>query len=121
MSDSDVTFVFVNDYATEGRDRADIELDHSGDALIASAVNSSSNVIVVMHIPGVVDVEKWIDNENVTAVVAAWFPGEESGDSLVPVLWGDVAPSGKLPFTWGRNLSDYPVSFFCSSWNLSSP
>ncbi|EIM82192.1 uncharacterized protein STEHIDRAFT_124824 [Stereum hirsutum FP-91666 SS1] len=108
VSTSDVTFVFVNDYSTEGRDRADISLDHSGDALIASAVNSSSNVVVVMHIPAVVDVEKWIDNENVTAVVAAWLPGEESGAALVPVLWGDVAPSGKLPFTWGKNLSDYP-------------
>lgn len=65
---------------------------------------------MVMHFPAVVDVEKWVDNENVTAVVAAGLPGKESGASLVPVLWGDVAPSGKLSFTWGKNLSDYSVS-----------
>lgn len=85
--------------------------DHDGDALIAAAVNSSSNVIVVMHIPGVVDVEKWVDNENVTAIVAAWMPGQESGNSLVDVLYGDVNPSGKLPFTWGKSEDDYPVCY----------
>lgn len=64
-----------------------------------------------MHIPGVVDVEKWVDNENVTAIVAAWMPGQESGNSLVDVLYGDVNPSGKLPFTWGKSEDDYPVCY----------
>ncbi|KAK7458788.1 hypothetical protein VKT23_009793 [Stygiomarasmius scandens] len=104
---ADVTIVFLHAWATEGFDRKDIELDPHMDDLVAAAVNSSSNVVVVMHIPGVVDVEKWIDNENVTAVVAAWYPGQESGNGLVDVLYGDVNPSGKLPFTWAKSLDDY--------------
>lgn len=94
VSTSDLTFVFVNAYSTEGRDRPNITLDHSGDALIASAVNYSSNVVVVMHIPGVVDVEKWIENENVTAVVAAWLPGGGErggvGAGVVGGMWRRV-------------------------------
>lgn len=86
--------------AQEGLDRESAALNHHGDALIAAAVNSSRNVVIVMHIPGVVDVEQWANNPNVTAIVAAWMPGQESGNALVSVLYGDVNPSGKLPFTW---------------------
>ncbi|KAF5350817.1 hypothetical protein D9758_010381 [Tetrapyrgos nigripes] len=107
LPNSDVVIVFVNSWAVEGFDRADIKLHPNHDALIAAAVNSSSNVIVVMHIPGVVDVERWIDNDNVTAVIAAWYPGQEAGNAIVDVLYGDVNPSGKLPFTWAKSYDDY--------------
>ncbi|KIY47524.1 beta-D-xylosidase/beta-D-glucosidase [Fistulina hepatica ATCC 64428] len=107
LTRSDVTIVFVQAYSTEGRDRANISLDHSADELIAAAVNQSDNVVVVMHVPGVVDVEAWADNDNVTAILAAWLPGQESGYALVDVLYGHVNPSGKLPFTWAHSYSDY--------------
>lgn len=76
------------------------------------AVTYSSNVVVVIHTTGVVDIEKWADNPNVTAILVAYLPGQEAGSSLVPVLYGDVAPSGKLPWTWGKSIDDYAVSFF---------
>jgi hypothetical protein len=50
-----------------------------------------------------------IDHPNVTAVVFAGLPGQEAGNSLVDILYGDVNPSGKLPFTVARNASDYPA------------
>ncbi|KAF5350410.1 hypothetical protein D9758_012464 [Tetrapyrgos nigripes] len=93
-STADVTLVFVHAWASEGYDRKDTELDEHMNNLIASAVNSSSNVVLVMHIPGVVNIEKWVENDNVTAIVAAWYPGQESGNGLVDVLYGDVNPSG---------------------------
>ena len=49
----------------------------------------------------------WADNENVTAIVAAHFPGQESGNSIVDVLYGDVNPSGHVPYTIAYNASDY--------------
>ncbi|THU93532.1 glycoside hydrolase [Dendrothele bispora CBS 962.96] len=104
---SDVTVVFVSGWSTEFEDRPGITLDNNADALVAAAVNSSSNVVVVMHIPGVVDIEKWADNENVTAIVAAWYPGQETGNAIADVLYGAVNPSGKLPFTWAKSLDDY--------------
>lgn len=57
---------------------------------------------------GPVLVEEWIDNPNVTAVIAAHYPGQESGDAIASVLFGDVSPSGKLPYTVAHSIDDYP-------------
>lgn len=63
--------------------------------------------MVVIHSVGPILVEEWIENPNVTAVLLAHLPGQESGNSLVDVLWGDVNPSGKLPYTMGKTEDDY--------------
>ncbi|KAH6628957.1 glycoside hydrolase family 3 C-terminal domain-containing protein [Boeremia exigua] len=64
------------------------------------------NTIVMTHGPGVV-LMPWADNENVTAILAAHYPDEESGNSIVDVLWGVQEPSGRLPYTIPRTASDY--------------
>jgi beta-glucosidase len=63
---------------------------------------------VVMHIPGPTVVDAWIDHPNITAVLAPLLPGEQTGPSLVSILYGDISPSGKLPFTIAKKASDYP-------------
>jgi beta-glucosidase len=50
----------------------------------------------------------WIDE--VPAVLEAWYPGEEDGNALAAVLFGDVNPSGKLPVTFPRTETQTPVS-----------
>lgn len=57
---------------------------------------------------GPVLVESWIDNPSVTAVVLAHYPGQESGNGLADMLFGDVSPSGKLPYTIAHSIDDYP-------------
>jgi beta-glucosidase len=52
-------------------------------------------------------VDQWIDNPNVTAVLFAHLPGQDAGNSLVEVIYGDQAPSGRLPYTVAKNESDY--------------
>ncbi|KAJ3782892.1 beta-D-xylosidase/beta-D-glucosidase [Lentinula aff. detonsa] len=108
LPDADVTLVFLNRYSEEGADIPDFEVAGDGDNLMDLAVTYSSNVVVVIHTTGVVDIEKWVDNPNVTAILVAYLPGQEAGSSLVPVLYGDIAPSGKLPWTWGKSVDDYP-------------
>lgn len=54
--------------------------------------------------------EKWADLANVKAIVLAHLPGQEAGSALTDVLFGDVAPSGKLPYTIGKQLSDWGPS-----------
>ncbi|TIA95085.1 hypothetical protein E3P94_03882 [Wallemia ichthyophaga] len=107
-SRADATVVFVNNWAEESKDRHNIDLDEEQAMILDAAVKASSNVIIVMHTPGVVNMEKWTDNDNVTAIVEAYYPGQETGDAVVPILYGERSPSGKLPFTWGKSLSDYP-------------
>jgi beta-glucosidase len=61
-----------------------------------------------MHIPGPILVDAWIEHPNITAVIAPLLPGEQTGNALVSVLYGDISPSGKLPFTIAKQESDYP-------------
>lgn len=51
--------------------------------------------------------DPWIDHPNITAVLFAGLPGQETGHSLVDVLYGDINPSGRLPYTVARKETDY--------------
>jgi len=51
----------------------------------------------------------WAKNPNATASLAAHYPGQESGNSIVDILWGDANPSGKLPYTIPANESDCDI------------
>lgn len=64
---------------------------------------------MVINTVGARLVDEWIENENVTAVLYGSLLGEESGYSIVDVLYGDVNPSGRLIYTIAENASDYNV------------
>ncbi|KAF7338183.1 putative beta-glucosidase [Mycena venus] len=113
-SRSETALVFINAYATEGFDRFNLSAFSNGDALVKAVAAVNNNTIVVMHLPGPVVVEEWIDHENVTAVLIAHLPGQESGNSLVPVLWGKKSPSGKMPYTVAKKVSDWPPNTIVS-------
>ena len=55
------------------------------------------------------DVEQWVDHPNITAIIWAGVPGQENGNALTDVLYGKVNPSGRLPYTVAKKLSDYPA------------
>lgn len=88
-------------------DRNDLFANKNGDQLVKTVANNCDNTIVVVHAVGPVVVEKWIDLPGVKAVLFAHLPGEESGNALVELLFGDRTPSGKLPYTLGKKLEDY--------------
>ncbi|PSN64107.1 beta-glucosidase-related glycosidase [Corynespora cassiicola Philippines] len=103
---AEACLVFVNTYASESFDRVSLT-DEFSDNLINNVAANCSNTIVITHSAGIRVVDAWIDHPNITAVLFAGLPGQESGNSLVDILYGDVAPSGKLPFTIAKNESDY--------------
>jgi hypothetical protein len=63
-----------------------------------------------MHTVGAVLVEPWYEHENVTAIIWAGVPGQESGNAITDILYGKVNPGGKTPFTWGQTRRDYGPS-----------
>ncbi|ODN77490.1 hypothetical protein L202_04664 [Cryptococcus amylolentus CBS 6039] len=90
-------------------DRNNLTLWTNGDALVQGVAAVNNNTIVVVHAPGPILMEEWISNPNVTAVLWAGLPGQESGNALVDILWGDYNPSGRLPYTIAKDRADYPA------------
>jgi beta-glucosidase len=102
----DVCLVFLKTWAEEAADRQHLSVDWDGDAVVESVASKCNNTVVVTHSSGI-NTLPWADHPNVTAIIAAHFPGQESGNALVDVLYGDVNPSGHLPYTIAYNGSDY--------------
>lgn len=111
----DVALVFVNADSGEGflfaeddyGDRNNLTLWKQGEELIANVSSLNNNTIVVIHSIGAVNMSSWYENDNITAILWAGLPGQESGNAIVDVLYGKVNPGGKLPFTIARNREDY--------------
>lgn len=117
---SDIAVVFINADSGENyitvennpgdRTAAGLYAWHNGDDLVKAAAKKFSQVVVVVHTVGPIIMENWIELDSVKAVLVAHLPGQEAGDSLVDVLFGDYSPSGHMPYTIPRNESDYPES-----------
>lgn len=90
----------------EGADRLSYSLPYSQDTVI-EALASVAPKLVVVNISGNAVAMPWADK--VPAIIQDWYLGSEAGHSLADVLSGDVNPSGKLPFTIGSSLDDYPI------------
>ncbi|KAI5926455.1 glycoside hydrolase family 3 protein [Camillea tinctor] len=97
---------YINVDGNEG-DRQNLTLWGNGDELIKNVSSLCNNTIVIIHSVGPTLVGDWYDSENVTAIVWAGLPGQESGNSLKQVLYGEVNPAARTPFTWAATREDY--------------
>jgi beta-glucosidase len=119
-SAADVAVVFVGDGETEGQDRPDLKLSSSKfctlagcatvsadqDALIKAVAGANPNTVVVLNTGGPMEMP-WLDQ--VKSVLQAWYPGQEDGNAIAALLFGDVNPSAKLVQTFPKSQSDLPV------------
>ncbi|ERT02749.1 hypothetical protein HMPREF1624_01051 [Sporothrix schenckii ATCC 58251] len=120
---ADVALVFASADAGEGYitidgntgDRKNLTLWGNGDALIKAVASVNNNTVVVLHTVGPVILDYAASHENITAILWAGLPGQESGNAIVDVLYGDVAPQGRSPFMWGSTISDYGAEIMYSS------
>ncbi|KAK2465560.1 hypothetical protein APHAL10511_002452 [Amanita phalloides] len=111
-SDSGEDYITVD--GNEG-DRNNLTAWHNGDKLVLTVAAQNKNTIVVVHSVGPLIVEPWIEHPNVTAVLWAGLPGQEAGNSLADILYGDKNPSGRLPYTIAKRASDYPTRVITTS------
>jgi beta-glucosidase len=103
---SDVALVLVGNKDREGRDRPNLSLEGGQDKLVAAVAAANPRAVVVLKTGGPV-LMPWI--ERVPAVLEAWYPGEEDGNVVADLLFGDANPSGKLPVTFPRGEGDTPA------------
>lgn len=114
-SRASVAIVFVNADSGEGYievdgnigDRNNLTLWQGGDTLIQNVSAQCNNTIVVLHTVGPVLLSNYSSNPNITAILWAGVPGEQSGNSIADVLYGRVNPGAKLPFTMAESREDY--------------
>lgn len=111
--DADVVLFFggSNHWATqecEGIDRTEYGLSYGQEELI-EALGEVTDRLVVVLVSGSAVSMPWLDSAE--AVLYGWYGGSETGNAVAEVLFGNVCPSGKLPFTIAERLEDYPPHY----------
>ena len=106
--EADVAIVCVGTAGTEGEtmDRPSMALPNDQDALIRAVAAVNKRTIVILNNGTPCLMTGWLNQ--VPDLIEAWFPGQEGGNALAAILFGDVNPSGKLPTTLGAAREDYP-------------
>jgi beta-glucosidase len=103
---SDVALIFAGyspDTEQEMYDRK-LELPAGQDDLILAVAKANKNTVVVLHSGGPVLVGRWLGQ--VPALLEAWYPGQQIGQAVAAILFGDANPSGKLPVTFLQRWTD---------------
>ncbi|KAL4756904.1 beta-glucosidase H [Aspergillus foveolatus] len=107
-SKADQVVVFAgltSEWETEGYDRPDMDLPPGSDELISKILDVKPNAAIVIQ-SGTPVTMPWASKAK--ALLQAWFGGNECGNGIADVLYGNVNPSGKLPLTFPVRLQDNP-------------
>ncbi|KAH7325555.1 glycosyl hydrolase family 3 N terminal domain-containing protein [Stachybotrys elegans] len=108
-ADQVVLVVGLNgEWETEGEDREMMDMGSQSNTLVSKVLAANPNTAVVVQ-SGTPVVMPWIDEAK--AVCHAWYGGNETGNAIADVLFGNVNPAGKLPLTIPRRLQDNPTYF----------
>jgi beta-glucosidase len=106
---SDVAVVAVGIIEGEGYDRANLDLPGEQERLIKSVAETGTPTIVVLVNGSAVTMKNWMNK--VAAILEAWYPGEEGGNAVADVLFGDYSPGGKLPITFPQFVGQVPLYY----------
>lgn len=96
----------VNVAGFRGGDRTDISLPKAQEELLM-AVKATGKPITLVLLNGSALAVNWAD-ENIPAIVEAWYPGEEGGTAIADALFGDYNPGGRLPVTFYKSIDQLP-------------
>ena len=89
-----------------GGDRTDISLPKPQTELI-KAIKDTGKPVVLVLMGGSALAVNW-ENDNIPAIVHAWYPGQFGGAAIADVLFGDYNPAGRLPVTFYRSVDQLP-------------
>ncbi|MCS6827133.1 MAG: glycoside hydrolase family 3 C-terminal domain-containing protein [Caldilinea sp.] len=114
VKDADVAIVVLGDRSSmlngttgEGKDRASLALPGVQQQLL-EAVWATGTPTALVLINGRPPAVNWAA-EHVSAILEAWYPGQEGGPAIVAALWGEINPGGKLPVTIPRSEGQIPI------------
>ncbi len=107
---ADVAIVVVGRFPkleSEDFDIKSLDLPAGQDELIAAVAKVNKHTVVVINAGGPVIMSKWIDQ--VPSIVDMWYGGQEGGNAIADVLFGNANPSGKLPVSFVKRWEDSPA------------
>ena len=99
-------FGFNNQTEGEGRDRT-FELPEPERIMLMKVLETTTPVVGVVNAGGSVEMQEW--EPKLKGLVWAWFSGQQAGNAVADILFGDVNPSGKLPATFEKKWADNPT------------
>jgi len=91
----------------KGGDRTDLVLPAEQEEML-NALYKTHKPIVLVLVGGSALAVNW-EEEHLPAIMDAWYPGEEGGDAVAGVLFGEYNPAGRLPITFYRSIKDLPL------------
>jgi beta-glucosidase len=106
---SDVAIVVVGIDEGEFLDRAKLNLPGRQEELIKKVAATGTPVVVVLIGGSAITMTNWMDD--VSSIVTAWYPGEEGGNAIADVLFGNYNPAGRLPITWPVHEGQLPLVY----------
>lgn len=107
--EADAAVVFVGltpEWESEGSDRESMDLPGEQNELVARVAEANPNTIVIVNAGSPVHMP-WLDK--VKAVLQVWYLGQEMGNAITDVLFGEADPGGRLPTTFPKRLQDSPA------------
>ena len=110
--DADVAVVVVGEWQNmigEMASRSSLELPGRQLELLQAVVATGTPVVLLVMNGRPLDL-RWAA-ENVPAILDIWYPGTQGGTAVANLLFGDVSPGGKLPFTWPRTVGQVPMTY----------
>ena len=102
--DADIAIVFATQWASEAMD-VSLTLQDDQDALVSAVAAANPHTVVVLE-SGDPVLMPWLDK--VGAVVEAWYPGANGGETIAKVLYGEVDPAGRLPISFPASVDQLP-------------
>ncbi len=90
----------------KGGDRTSLDLP-ANQLRLLKAIKATGKPVVMVVTSGSPIALNW-ENENIPAILQAWYPGEEGGNAVADVIFGDYNPAGRLPLTYYRSVNDLP-------------
>ncbi len=109
---SDVAVLVVGEWQNlvgEQAARSTLDLPGRQQELLEALVATGTPVVLLVMNGRPLDL-RWADRQ-VPAILDIWYPGTQGGTAVAELLFGDVSPGGKLPFSWPRSVGQVPVIY----------
>jgi beta-glucosidase len=110
--DADVAVLVLGEWQNmigEAASRSSLELPGEQLALLQAVAATGTPIVLLVMNGRPLDL-RWAA-ENVPAILDIWYPGTQGGAAAADLLFGDVAPGGKLPFSWPRTVGQVPMIY----------